>query len=197
MVRWGFVMKRFLNVFVLGASLFCGGCYVVTPFVLNNGTGASIVLLQMSELDPETRCLKKLSVRKIPSGGWSDKFFDLRPALFIFDEGKNELFAYDLRVAQEAFFEEYSHRKMTRDPIRVVYREDATISVLREGEGSSAAPIFIVTPRKAPELLREKGEGIMQPKCIVELPEPDLRGMNAPVKNGEKGSSSLFKTRYY
>ena len=147
-------------------SVFLGGCYVVTPFILNNGTESPIVLLVADELDPDTHRLKSLSTRKIPPGNWSEKFHAYRPALFVFDEGKNELFAYDLEGAGKAFFEKYPElRGRSRAPIRLFYREDGALSVSCTTEAPSATPIFIVTPRKAPELLREKGEEIEQPRA--------------------------------
>ena len=98
-------MDRVLIFSVLFLSLFLGGCYIVTPFILNNGTESPIVLLVADELDRDTHRLKSLSTRKILPGNWSEEFFASRPALFVFDEGKNELFAYDLGGADKAFFE--------------------------------------------------------------------------------------------
>ena len=158
-------VDRVLIFSVLFLSLFLGGCYIVTPFILNNGTESPIVLLVTDELDRDTHRLKSLSTRKILPGNWSEEFFASRPALFVFDEGKNELFAYDLGGADKAFFEKYPELEgRTLTPIRLFYRKDGALSVSCTKEDSPAPPIFIVKPRKAPELLRELGEEIEQPR---------------------------------
>ena len=158
-------VNRVLIFSALFLSLLLGGCYIVTPFILNNGTESPIVLLVADELDRDTHRLKSLSTRKILPGNWSEEFGAYRPALFVFDEGKNELFAYDLNGARKAFFERYPElRGRTLTPVRLFYQEDGALSVSCTEEDSPAPPIFIVKPRKAPELLREKGEEIEQPR---------------------------------
>ena len=97
-------VNRVLIFSALFLSLLLGGCYIVTPFILNNGTESPIVLLVADELDRDTHRLKSLSTRRILPGNWSEEFGAYRPALFVFDEGKNELFAYDLGGAGKAFF---------------------------------------------------------------------------------------------
>ena len=149
-------MKRSLNYGLIVLLLGLGGCSIVTPLTLYNNSRFPIVLLLTDKLDRDTHHLRSLSVHRILPGEWSQAFHPYEPAEFIFDEGKNEVFAYDTSDARRIFFEQYPARKDRRVPIRLVYEENGELSVLGDQDDTSFPALCTVKPLRVTQLLREK-----------------------------------------
>ena len=161
-MRKGFPMRLLVCVcsFILIVALL--GCTLPTYAILRNNTQSSIVLIQFEPSCDKKNGLKNLSMCKLKPGEWSRKFCPYDDVALIFDEGKEQLFAYDVIGAYRAFWSNYPGRK-NKYPVRIVYEAKSTLTVMREEERVTDTPLLILKPQKVSDILREKGKEIVGP----------------------------------